>query len=270
MSAEQLHIAFVTSEMVPFVKTGGLADFSAALPKALVRLGHRLTVVLPRYRSVPFPPGEFAGSVHVPVDNVPRSAGFYRTATTDGADVVFVEHPPFFDRPVPYGDYEDNRLRFAFLSRAALEYFRSRGERPDVFHAHDWQTGLLPVYLKSFYWDDPTLHRSPSVFTIHNVAYQGRRRHGGAAGPALEPRDQRRARVPRKRQLPEGRDPLLGAHQHGLAPIRAGDPEPGARPWVRGHPARAIRRARGHGGAVRPPHGPGGPASASITSTGPE
>jgi hypothetical protein len=87
--------------------------------------------------------------------------------------VVFVEYPPFYDRPVLYGDYEDNRLRFAFLARAALEYFRSRGERPDVFHAHDWQTGLVPVYLKAFYWDDPTLHRMPSVFTIHNVAYQG-------------------------------------------------------------------------------------------------
>ena len=57
--------------------------------------------------------------------------------------------------------------------RAALEYFRSRGERPDVFHAHDWQAGLLPVYLKSFYWDDRALYRSPTVFTIHNLAYQG-------------------------------------------------------------------------------------------------
>ena len=171
--ADTLHIAFVTSEMAPYVKTGGLGDISAALPKALVRLGHRVTVVLPRYRAIPFPPGDFAGSVHVPVDSVTRSTGFYRKSLAKGLDVVFVEHPPFFDRPLPYGDYEDNRLRFAFLSRAALEYFRSRGERPDVVHAHDWQTGLVPVYLKSFYWDDPTLYRTPCVFTIHNVAYQG-------------------------------------------------------------------------------------------------
>ena len=159
--------------MAPWVKTGGLADVSAALPKALVRLGHRVTVILPRYAPIPFPPGEFAGSVHVPVDGVARSAGFYRRTTEAGVEVVFVEHPPFFDRPVIYGDYEDNRLRFAFLSRAALEYSRSRGERPSVFHAHDWQTGLVPVYLKAFYGDDPTLHRLPSVFTIHNVAYRG-------------------------------------------------------------------------------------------------
>jgi starch synthase len=173
MSPDHLHVAFVVSEMGPFVKTGGLADFSAGLCKALARLGHRVTVVLPRYASIAFP-GQFAGSVHAPVDALPRSAGFHRTTTGDGVEVVFVEHPPFFDRPVPYGDYEDNRLRFAFLSRAALEYFRSRGDRPDVFHAHDWQAGLVPVYLKSFYWDDPALHRSPCVFTIHNVSYQGR------------------------------------------------------------------------------------------------
>ena len=175
--ASALHIAFCTSEMAPYAKTGGLADVSAALPKALVRLGHKVTVFLPRYSSIAFPPGDFAGSVHVPVDALSRSAGFYRKKLDDGVEVVFVEHPPFFDRPYLYGigntDYDDNRLRFAFFSRACLEYFRSRGERPDVFHAHDWQTGLVPVYLKAFYWDDPTLYRSPTAFTIHNLMYQG-------------------------------------------------------------------------------------------------
>ncbi len=175
--AERLHIAFATSEMVPYIKTGGLADVSAALPKALVKLGHRVSVFLPRYGPIAFPPGEFAGSVHVPVDALPRSAGFYRATNADGVEIVFIEQPDFYDRPFPYGvgnhDYPDNRLRFAFLARAVCEYFRSRGERPSLFHAHDWQTGLIPVYLKSFYWDDPTLHRSSCVFTIHNVAYQG-------------------------------------------------------------------------------------------------
>jgi starch synthase len=174
---ESLHVALVSSEMVPFAKTGGLADVCGALPKALARLGHRVTAFLPRYGSIPFPPGEFMGSVHVPADTPHRSAGFYRTRLREGVDVVFVEHPPFFDRPGIYGqdghDYVDNRFRFAFFARAVTEYFRSRGERPDVFHAHDWQAGLVPVYLKAFYSDDPTLHRSPSVFTIHNLAYQG-------------------------------------------------------------------------------------------------
>ncbi|HUG52479.1 MAG TPA: glycogen synthase GlgA [Vicinamibacteria bacterium] len=172
-----LEIAFITSEMAPFAKTGGLADVSAALPRALARLGHRVTVFLPRYARIAFPPGEFAGSVHVPVDSVHRSAGFYRRPLEEGLEVVFLEHPPFFDRPELYGhgndDYADNRLRFAFLARAALEYLRSRGLRPDVLHAHDWQAGMVPVYLKAFYWDDPALRRSPAVFTIHNLAYQG-------------------------------------------------------------------------------------------------
>ena len=172
-----LHVAYVTSEMVPFAKTGGLADVAGALPKALARLGHRVTVFLPRYANIAFPPGELRGSVHVPVDTAQRSAGFYRRDLGQGVEVVFIEHPDFYDRPFPYGvgnnDYPDNRVRFAFLCRAGLEYFRSRGERPDVFHAHDWQAGLVPVYLKTFYWADPTLYRSPTVFTIHNLAYQG-------------------------------------------------------------------------------------------------
>ncbi len=150
---------------------------SAALPKALAKLGHKVTVFVPRYGTIPFPPGDLVGSVHVPVDRVHRSAGYYLTSPAKGVHVVFVEHPPFFDRPYPYGvgnqDYEDNRLRFAFFSRAVLEYLRSRGERPSVISAHDWQAGMLPVYLKAFYWDDPTLHRTPTVFTIHNLAYQG-------------------------------------------------------------------------------------------------
>jgi starch synthase len=175
--ADALHVAFVVSEMEPYVKTGGLADVAGALPKALADLGHRVTAFVPRYGTIPFPPGEFVGSVHVPVDSANRSAGFYRARRAHGVEIVFVEHPEFFDRPSPYGigntEYGDNRFRFAFFARAVLEYFRSRGERPSVFHAHDWQTGLLPVYLKAFYLADPTLHRSASVFTVHNLAYQG-------------------------------------------------------------------------------------------------
>src|SRR5439155_18451614 len=131
MPQRRLHVGFLTSELAPFVKTGGLADISAALPKALARAGHKVTVFIPRYGTIPFPAGDFAGSLHVPVDDVHRSAGFYRASLGRGLTVVFVEHPPFFDRPHPYGtihgDYADNRLRFAFFSRAAIEYFRSRG-----------------------------------------------------------------------------------------------------------------------------------------------
>ena len=147
-SPAPLSIAFVTSEMTPFMKTGGLADVSAALPRALARLGHRVTVLpsaIPA-RSLSRPASS-RGRCTCPSTPSPRSAGFYRRALEDGLEVVFIEHPPFFDRPNPYGpssheDYGDNHLRFAFLSRAALEYLRSRGQRPDVFHGHDWQAGL--------------------------------------------------------------------------------------------------------------------------------
>jgi starch synthase len=163
--------------MAPYAKTGGLADVSAALPKALAARGHEVVCFLPRYASIPFPPGRFIGSVHVPVDALHRSAGFYERELGPGLRVIFVEHPPFFERSGFYGDaggdYDDNAFRFAFFCRAVLEFCRSRGYRPDVVHAHDWQTGLLPVYLKAFYADDPTLHRVPTVFTIHNLAYQG-------------------------------------------------------------------------------------------------
>jgi starch synthase len=175
--SEPLHVVFAASELAPYVKTGGLGDVAGALPKALARLGHRVSVFVPRYAAIPFPPGEYAGALHVPVDDVHRSAGYYVSHPEANLQHVFVEHPAFFERPFPYGeggrDYPDNRLRFAFFARAVLEFYRSRGERPSVFHANDWQTGLLPVYLKAFYWDDPTLHRSPTVFTVHNMAYQG-------------------------------------------------------------------------------------------------
>lgn len=172
-----MRIVNASSEMAPFAKTGGLADVSAALPKALAARGHEVTCFLPRYGSIAFPPGRFIGSVHVPVDSVHRSAGFYERELGPNLRVIFVEHPPFFDRQGIYGDFNgdfgDNEFRFAFFCRAVIEFCRSRGYRPDVFHAHDWQTGLLPVYLKAFYPDDPTLYRVPTVFTIHNLAYQG-------------------------------------------------------------------------------------------------
>jgi starch synthase len=174
---ENLHVAFAAPEMVPYMKTGGLADVCAALPKALGRLGHRVTAFVPRYGAIRFPPGDPVARLDVPLDGAQRAAGFYRRAHAPGVEVVFVDYAPFFDRPAPYGennrDYPDNGLRFAFFARAILEYFRVRGERPDVFHVHDWQGGLLPVYLKAAYWDDPVLRRTPSVMTIHNLAYQG-------------------------------------------------------------------------------------------------
>ena len=222
-----------------------LADVCGSLPKALGRLGHRVTVFVPRYGPIPFPPGELVGSLHVPVDGVPRSAGLLpaRARARRRGDL---RRASALLRPAqPYGennrDYPDNGLRFAFFARACLEYFRARGERPDVFHAHDWQTGLLPVYLKAFYWDDPALRRTPTVLTIHNLAYQGN--FGldllGRPRPAAAPGDDRGAGVPRLGELPQGRHRLRGDGEHRLAAIRARDPD--AR--LRLRPGRRAARA---------------------------
>ena len=176
---EPLHIAFVAAEMAPFIKTGGLADVVGALPKALAALGHRVSVFLPRYGKIAYPPGTYVGGTDVPMAGGVFPVGYFERVVHDGVRVIFVEQGPLFDRPSnsPYGDafgeFGDNRVRFAVLARAAIEFFRTRGERPDVFHGHDWHAGLLPVYLKTLYILDPVLYRSPSVFTIHNFAYQG-------------------------------------------------------------------------------------------------
>jgi len=173
-----MHVVMVASEMAPFAKTGGLADVVGALPKALVRLGHRVSVFMPLYRGIDVGAGERLGELPLPGAPGGRSAGFVSLDLEDGVRVLFVDQPSLFDRAGLYGegnlDYADNRWRFALLATAALEYQRVRGERPDVFHCHDWQAGLVPVLLKTRYDDDPVLGRSATLFTIHNLAYQGR------------------------------------------------------------------------------------------------
>ncbi len=164
----------VTSEASPFAKTGGLGDVLGALPAALVRRGEDVAVVLPRYRSV-----------HVPADRIrselPVYMGPHRFAAAidqflyHGVRYLFVDCPPLFDRAGIYNefgaDYADNHIRFGFLSRAALEISRNIF-RADIFHAHDWTAGLLPLYLRSFA-GDPTFYAAKSVLTIHNLGYQG-------------------------------------------------------------------------------------------------
>ncbi len=162
----------VASEAAPFVKTGGLADVIAALPCALVRLGHSVDVVIPRYRGIAA--GEPVGRVTVPLGRQVENATVYAVVEA-GVRRVFIEQAGYFDREYLYGavghDYPDNPERFAFLSRAALEWAASSGERYDVIHAHDWQAGLVPVLLRQL--TTPVFRGVSTVFTIHNLAYQG-------------------------------------------------------------------------------------------------
>jgi starch synthase len=172
-----MHVVFAASECVPFSKTGGLADVVGALPRALVGLGHKVTVYLPRYRQTKLEKTTtVVRSLTIPFDDQYRFCSVVDGGARDGVQFYFVEYPPFFDRDALYGtkdgDYPDNAERFALYSRAVLEASKILGV-PDVFHCHDWQSALVPVLLRHLYKDDPALGQVATVFTIHNIGYQG-------------------------------------------------------------------------------------------------
>ena len=170
----------VASEAVPLAKTGGLADVVGALSRELARLGHDVTLVLPRYKQV----GEAAmdltevRKIQVPAAPVPIEVGI-ETGTLKDSTVrlIAIRHDPFFARAGLYGeagvDYPDNLARFALFCRAALEVCQGLDWWPDVLHAHDWQAALAVVYLKTVYVSHPTLASCRTLFTIHNMGYQG-------------------------------------------------------------------------------------------------
>ena len=178
-----MHIVFAASECVPFAKTGGLADVVGALPAEIVKLGHQATVYLPLYARTRPRIEPKSGhlsyalrSVTVPFRYYNRFAGIVDGGEREGVQFYFVESPELFDRSELYGpgggDYPDNAERFGFFCRAVLEASKQLGV-PEVFHVHDWQTGLIPVYLRTTYAGDPALLHAATVLTIHNAAYQG-------------------------------------------------------------------------------------------------
>ncbi len=172
-----MRITFVASECVPFSKTGGLADVVGALPPALAAIGHDVQVYLPKYRQTKLTsPRTLLRSVTVPFDDEYRFCSVLDGGTHAGVKFYFIDYPPFFDREhlygTPAGDYSDNAERFALFSRAVLETSKIFGA-PDVFHCHDWQSALLPILLKTLYAEDPAFRGVSSVFTIHNMGYQG-------------------------------------------------------------------------------------------------
>ncbi len=172
----RLSVFVVTSEAHPFAKTGGLAEVAAALPDALGRLGHTVTLVVPRYRGVDAAGAETTRA-SVRLGSRVHEVAFHAKAVSPGVTAVLVDIPELFDRRGLYGedglDYPDNAWRFAVFSRAALEYARLSGRRPSIIHAHDWQTGLVPVFQKMLFSTDPIVGGVPAVFTIHNLAFQG-------------------------------------------------------------------------------------------------
>ena len=175
-----MKIAFIASEGVPYVKSGGLADVVGALPKALAYLGHEVIVILPRYAAIDGSQHKLApylGPLGVWMGDGMEWCAVQRLEN-DGVTTYFIESDKYFNRwglyhDADFNDYQDNPRRFGFFTRAALQLCRDSGFSPDVVHAHDWQTALAPAYLKIWHWDDPVLGSSASLLTIHNIAYQG-------------------------------------------------------------------------------------------------
>ena len=172
-----MHITFAASECVPYSKTGGLADVVGALPRALAAAGHRVSVFVPRYRETHLDLADpILRSITIPFDDRYRFCSIVSAGLRAGVDHYFVDYAPYFDRDglygSPVGDYPDNAERFTLFCRAVLEASKIIGV-PQIFHCHDWQTALIPVLLRSQYADDPAYHDAATVFTIHNMGYQG-------------------------------------------------------------------------------------------------
>ena len=173
-----VRVVFVASEGVPYSKTGGLGDVVGALPKALAGLGLACELVLPRYRMTK--PGRRLPqlqSLTLPLASGFKFAAVQDGGSSDGVQAYLVECPQFFDREGLYQekgeDYPDNAQRFAAFSLAALEFLKRGAAPPDIIHCHDWQTALVPIYLRDLYSQDEFFRNTAVLFTIHNLGYQG-------------------------------------------------------------------------------------------------
>ena len=170
-----MKILFATSEALPFAMSGGLADVSGALPKALRRRLVGCRVVMPLYSTIKPELREkmtFVGSITVPVSWRRQYCGIFE-AHMDGVIYYLLDNEYYFKRDMLYGHYDDAE-RYAFFSRAVLEILPYIDFKPDIIHCNDWQTAMVPVYLNEYYKADPLYSDIKTVFTIHNIQYQGK------------------------------------------------------------------------------------------------
>jgi len=174
-----MKILFAASEIAPYAKTGGLADVAAALPKALHACGHDVRLALPFYGQIDasgFDIKPLGIEVVVPIDGAPRQGSLHVTRR-DGLTVYLVRQDLYFERTGLYGyasgDHADNAQRFGFFCRALLAALPQLDFAPDVLHANDWQTALLPTLLRHEHGTDPFFAGTRSVLTLHNLGYQG-------------------------------------------------------------------------------------------------
>ncbi len=177
---KRLTIVFASSEAVPFSKTGGLADVSGALPSALAENGHDVHLFTPLYGTIDkkrFRLGKRGVKVKVAMSSRIVD-GEVVSIRNEGVNVHFISNDSYFNRDGLYqtdsgGDYPDNAERFSFFCKAVLSGIKSLEIKPDVIHVNDWQTALVPVYLKTTHDLDPAFRKTASVMSIHNIGYQG-------------------------------------------------------------------------------------------------
>lgn len=178
MTDSPLRILLMAAEMVPFAKTGGLADVTGALPKALRAQGHDVRVAMPRYGRIDrerFQVGEALAPFPVTMDDHSEDATVLLAVVASSSGdvpVYMIDNAHYYDRDGIYM-YEDDADRFIFFCRATLEGIKRLDWQPDVIHCHDWHTAIVPNWLKTIYKDDPFYANTACVYTIHNLAYQG-------------------------------------------------------------------------------------------------
>lgn len=180
--AESLRILFAASEVAPFAKTGGLGEVTGDLPRYIKKAGHDVRIVMPRYYSIDpvlFGLTRLPGILVVPMG---KSSHMYCSVwqghlPKSTVPVYFLEHEELYGRDGIYGvnneGFQDNDLRFIFLSRATLELPKFLNWNPDLIHAHDWHTAAIPIYLNTLYRKEPRFATTASILTIHNMQYQG-------------------------------------------------------------------------------------------------
>ena len=175
-----MRILIVTPEANPFARTGGLAEVVSALACALTRLGHQVMVAMPLYRQVREGGASLFSTGHtlsIPLSFKNLPAEIYQTELRPGLTFYFIGQDTLFNREglygTAYGDFEDNAERFIFFSRAVVEMIEALQLELDVCHCQEWQTGIIPVYLRTLYRERPRLFKLPSLYTVHNVGYQG-------------------------------------------------------------------------------------------------
>ena len=176
---KSFRICFVSSEVTPFAKTGGLADVSGALGKYLSNAGHDVRIIMPLYSAMDtskyeVQPVEFAQNIKIWFGDIEVLYSMYKIILPNSrAEVYLIHSPHYYNRWSLYTNDQDEYLRFAILNRVAIEFCQLMDWAPDIFHCNDWQTGLIPVYLKTVYNWDKLFRKTKTVMTIHNIGYQG-------------------------------------------------------------------------------------------------